>query len=744
ATTTSSVLATYIPIGAVQGVVTDSVDGATFESPLKGQRVTVRGIVFEKVLSKTSAGATNYGTFEVFLRQAEDSPKHHASGFFIQDGGDGNDQTSDGVFCYTGTTNLAVSVGDDVILTATVSEYFYLTELTTITINQIVSTNNTLPTPVTVSPPDDFVSSRRYWERLEGMRVQMPTGSMITEGRNIFSSTADSEVWLIRENHPLALLSDPYKRHVFRDAHPLDFNYPNADGNGMRILLGGLGVKSFTNDVNALLADVTALDTLSAPAIGGVYFSFSKFQILPETQITVAPGPDPSSNDGPTSPNRPSEWSVATFNVENLYDFRDDPFDGCDFTGNSGCSGVSPPFDYVPASASEYQTHLGKIAYQIVFDLKAPEIILIEEAEDQDICIVSAGALSCGTTNNADGKPDTIQELALAVAAIGGPIYDTAFDRNSADARGIVPAFMYRTDRVALVPVSTCHPVFGNSPTVQYSGTALSYNTDVSNPKSLNAVLPGGVDESTGVDGSNVFTRAASVALFRIDGVEDVYVVANHFSSGPTGRIGQRKEQANYNGAIVQAIRAADPNAKIAVGGDLNVYPFPDDPLVARLSDVSESQLYGIYSAGMSNLFDKVLAESPANAYSYIFEGQCQVLDQIFVSPALLSDYVKARHAHVNSDFATESTVANRGATDHDPLVATFSLVPFQAANCGTPATTSSPLGTTVGTFTTTVEVTTGTSATTSSSTTPTGTPVTSLPVLLISEFLANPAGSDS
>ena len=48
--------------------------------------------------------------------------------------------------------------------------------------------------------------------------------------------------------------------------------------------------------------------------------------------------------------------------MENLYDYRDDPFDGCDFTGNAGCPGVSPPFDYVPASAEAYQTRLAEEA----------------------------------------------------------------------------------------------------------------------------------------------------------------------------------------------------------------------------------------------------------------------------------------------------------------------------------------------------------------------------------------------
>ncbi len=105
--------------------------------------------------------------------------------------------------------------------------------------------------------------------------------------------------------------------------------------------------------------------------------------------------------------------------MENLYDFRDDPFDGCDFLGNTGCPGVNPPFDYVPASAEEYNEQLAALADQIRRDLHSPDVILVQEAEDQDICTVSGGALVCGATDNADGKPDTLQELALTIAGGG-------------------------------------------------------------------------------------------------------------------------------------------------------------------------------------------------------------------------------------------------------------------------------------------------------------------------------------
>jgi hypothetical protein len=108
----------------------------------------------------------------------------------------------------------------------------------------------------------------------------------------------------------------------------------------------------------------------------------------------------------------------------------------------------------VPASDEAYQARLADEAWIVIGPMKAPDIIMVQEAEDQDICAVSGGVLQCGAVDDADGKPDTLQELALAIAASGGPVYDAAYDRDGADDRGIVAAFLYRTDRVTLAEVT--------------------------------------------------------------------------------------------------------------------------------------------------------------------------------------------------------------------------------------------------------------------------------------------------
>ena len=681
--TTTVTVQEPLHVADVQGSVSDLVDGPTFRSPLappSGNGAStatyfVRGVITQKTLARTSAGASQ-------------------NGFFLQDTvarSDNDPTSSDGVFVFIGgfQTLLLASgpgtytprVGDEVILQARVSEFFSMTELSSArlvaVVNPLLDVDVVAPA-FEANPPDDLDAAGRYWERREGMRGRVPAGALVTGGRDVFASTADSEVWLVRGDSAVAQRANPYTRRAFRDAHPLD-NQPGLvdDGNGYRILLGPLGVKATAADNLALLPPARVFDSLDAAVVGGVDFSFDKYRINPAQQPALTPGVDPSLNAPPAPFDRSGAYSIANFNVENLYDYRDDPFDGCDFTGNTGCPGVSPPFDYVPESQAAYDEHLGALASEVANDLHGPDLLLVQEAEDQDICTVAAGALQCGSTNNADGKPDTLQELALRIAGLGGPAYDAAYDRNGADDRGIVAAFLYRTDRVQVLPVAVNDPVLGSAPAVSYRGTALAYNADVSNPKALNADLPGDVDTSTGVDGSNVYTRAPQVGYFRVwrNGVGlgawvDLYAVSNHFSSGPDTRVGQRTEQANYLAAIVAALQAADPQARVDAGGDLNVFPRPDDPLVP-----ASDQLAGLYDLGLENLFDTLVAQVPASAYTYVFEGQAQTLDHQFVTPRLGDELEQARVAHLNADWPADfAGDGPRGASDHDPLVAWYDL----------------------------------------------------------------------
>jgi predicted extracellular nuclease len=664
------------PIGAVQGSVGPAQDGLLHRSPFAppsgnaaGQSVAIKGVIYEKTLARTSAGASQFGFFiQNTAAQADNDPF-----------------TSDGIWVFMGAFSNVLNfqsgqpiyipqVGDEIVLTGRAAEFFNFTQISSPRFVSQTGTaldvNVVLP-PTDANPPSVLADANRYWERLESMRLRVPGNSLVTDGLDVFPATADSEMWVVRGDSVIAARSG-YAQRVFRDAHPLD-DLPGLvdNGNGFRILVGPLGLKALAADNTVLLPPSRTFGRVTNALVGGLNFSFSKYRIETTVTPSLANGIDPALNAPPTPGDRFVEYSVGDYNVENLYDYRDDPFDGCDFAGNTGCPGVNPPFDYVPASDAAYQERLGLIAQQIVGDLHAPDIILVQEAEDQDICSVVAGALACGAANNADGKPDTLQELALRIKQQSGIAYDAGYDRDGSDDRGIVAALMYRTDRVELLPATADNPVLGSTPDFTYRSGANPYNSQVQNPKSLNAPLPADVTGTR--DGNEVYTRDPQVGLFRVwrtavgvGGWVDVYAISNHFSSTPDSRVNQRREQAAYLALIVEATGSD----RVVAGGDFNVYPRPDDPL-----NPPSDQLGPLYNSGLLNLWDTMVAENPAAAYSYVFVGQAQTLDGQFVTPTLLDELAQTRVAHVNADFPADyAGDGARGLSDHDPMSSRFEL----------------------------------------------------------------------
>jgi uncharacterized protein len=662
-------------IGEVQGSVNDLVNPLTHVTPFNNQIVFVRGVVTQKSLARSNTGANQRGIFIQNTPAQADADANSSDGLFIFMGAFGDLLRNDGV-----PGNYVPQVGDEIVISGRANEFFNLTQLSSARLERFVSSMNVIE-PFTAAPPDDLAAANRYWERREDMVGQVDQDSIVLDGLDVFDGTIDVELWTAPPTSEIAQRTNPYERRAFRDPHPLD-NVPGVlfdDGNGYRVLLGGNGVKAAANNNLARLAPAHTFQTIANAPVGAVNFSFNKYRLEVTTQPELVDGVDPAANEPPVAAAPGEEYAISNYNVENLYDFRDDPFDGCDFVGNSGCPGVSPPFNYVPESEADYQEHLQNLAAQIAGPMHGPDLLLVQEAEDQDICAVAGGALTCGTTNNRDGQPDTLQELGLAIQAAGGPFYRAAYDRNGADDRGIVAAFLYRPDGVELLPASADDPVLGSSPEVEYRSAALSYNTDVQNPKALNAVLPADVDRSTGVDGGNVFTRAPEVGHFRVwrtavgeSVFQDIWAVSNHFSSTPDARVGQRTEQAGYNAALYRALATAEPDLRADLGGDLNTFPRPDDPLAPA---GSSDQLGALYDAGLLAAFDRLVGEVPASAYGYVFLGQAQTLDHQFYSPTLEDELVQVRSSHINADWPAEFPGDGaRGASDHDPLISRIAL----------------------------------------------------------------------
>ena len=123
----------------------------------------------------------------------------------------------------------------------------------------------------------------------------------------------------------------------------------------------------------------------------------------------------------------------------------------------------------------------------------------------------------------------------------------------------------------------------------------------------------------------------------------------------------------------VDEVLAADPLALLMVAGDLNDFPFAEpgegaDHPVAIVEGIEGGPL-------LSNL---VLREKPAERWTFVFEGNSQVLDHMLVSSSLLERFVAADILHINSSWPASlglDPATPLHAADHDPVEGRFRLL---------------------------------------------------------------------
>ena len=654
-----------VSIADVHGPVSNSEDALKHTSPFADKEVRVIGVVHQLLAWTTWGNSPRYG----FMIQS------------TKDKADGDANTSDGLMVYTHKTNevpldaetYIPEVGDEVELIGKLSDRHGQTELSQLSSVKVLRSGLVLDQVlelVEVNPPSDQAEANRYWERLEGMRVKLGEGAIVNGHRVDDKTTGDGMVYFTAAAHPLANRENVFARRVFRDAHPLD-DVSEAlfdNGNGHRIVVSSFGVKAKSRDPLHRLGPVVTFHQTAKATYGGVIYNYSNYKIAVDDELELDALAEPIENHAPVAHDPSTSFSVATYNVENLYDYENDPHDGCDFEGDEGVKGVRKPYDYVADSAEAFARRVNKLAVHVVDHLYSPDIIMVQELEDQDIFTLKAGKMLRSKKNNADGGNDALQQVALAIHKRGGPAYGVANDRDGADARGIVTAFMYRKDRVQLMRASRTHAVFGNNPRLDKKTQLMGIAKDVENPKAFNAVY--------GDDENSVFSRAMQVAGFQVwkNGVGKgrpvpLYLLNNHFSSRPDVSVERRRLQAKLNAEVAKALQRLDRNARIIIGGDLNVYPRPDDPLPEEKSD----QLASIYDAGLLNTYMALLKDKPENAYTYVYKGQAQTLDHLFVSKALAGRLSDVQVVHLNCDYTSqEDPEYVFGASDHDPILARF------------------------------------------------------------------------
>lgn len=260
------------PIYAIQG------NGAS--TPLSGERVSTRGLV---------TGVT-------------------VDGFFLQDTlGDGDPQTSDGIYVYLGAPP-EVEAGDCVVVRlALADEYYGKTELNRA---QTVEASDQCPaeppTPVEISLPAFAADQASLYESLEGMLVSLPAFSGSVQGPTKRFADGSAEIGIV------AAELAPYLPggRVFQE---------EEEHVAALIFL--------TNQVGAVLPNVGWGDSLAIsgpatdsddrdpdPVLGLLDYNFGKYQLalLPEQTSTVTRTQTRHDRiDAPAA----DEFTVCTFNL---------------------------------------------------------------------------------------------------------------------------------------------------------------------------------------------------------------------------------------------------------------------------------------------------------------------------------------------------------------------------------------------------------------------------------------------
>lgn len=141
-------------------------------------------------------------------------------------------------------------------------------------------------------------------------------------------------------------------------------------------------------------------------------------------------------------------------------------------------------------------------------------------------------------------------------------------------------------------------------------------------------------------------------------------LIVNHWKSkggDESVNIIRRTYQAEHVAALVQARLDADPDAHIVVLGDLNDY-YESNP-VEILQEQTDPSLH--------HPFDYL---SPADRYTYIFNGGSQALDHILYSRGMQAAFAGIDPLHISADFPVYAEMDPESvyrASDHDPVVLT-------------------------------------------------------------------------
>ena len=551
-----------------------------------------------------------------------------SNSFWMQDAnGDGNPSTSDGILVF-GVNTSALTIGAAVSVDARVVEFGSGDNLTITELDRATVTPAGPATPIvpTVIGAGGRTQPNVVIENDASGDLNAPG-----EGGNAFDPAQDGidfyeslEGMLVQVNNgavvgatrsfgEIALLADGGANATgLRTARGGILLAP-SDANPERVIVDDEILRDqITPRPSKAMPDLNVGARLTSPVVGPLDYSFENYKIQATTQPAFV---DSTIERETAQVAHPSDFTAATFNVENL-------------------------------TFGDPQSKFDQLAAMIVNNLRAPMVIGIEEVQDDN-------GVAGGTTSPLVDASKTWGRLIAAITAAGGPAYDyrqidpVAHEDGGAPGGNIRVGFLFRTDLAGLQFVDRPG---GNS----------TNDTSVTGPKNHPRLTfsPGRLGTASAAFED---TRKSLVGEF-IWKDRTVFVVVNHFSSKgddqgifsrwqpPTNfSEGPRHGQAQVVNSFVDDVLALDKDANVVVLGDVNDFEF------SRTIEILEGE-------ELTTLM-KILPAT--ERYSYVFEGNSQVLDQILVSDAILKRAPEYDIVHVNAEFADA-----RQASDHDPQVA--------------------------------------------------------------------------
>ncbi|HTI24834.1 MAG TPA: endonuclease/exonuclease/phosphatase family protein [Kutzneria sp.] len=536
-----------------------------------------------------------------------------SQGFFFQDPSpDADPRTSEGIFVYTGSKGAAVKPGDAITVAGKVSEFYpdesgakslyqSNTEIDSATVT-VVSSGNPLPAAEVLHPDTVPTAFAPTGGNIEGLTLQPDKYALdFFESREGMRVEVDDArvVGPTDKYNELYVTTKPAQNPSVRGGTV----YLGYDDNNT----GRLEVQSLIPFAQTPFPKANVGDKLTGATAGPLDYTQFGGYVIQATQLggLVSGGLQPET----TAKQTVDELAVATYNVENL-------------------------------APTDPQAKYDRLATNLVHNLAGPDIVSLEEIQD------NSGATDDGVV----AADQTLQKFADAVVAAGGPKYKWTEIDPTNDADGGQPggniriAFFYNPKRVSLVD--------------RPGGDATTATTIVNNHGQAELSLsPGRVDPTNPAWNAS---RKPLAAEFRFQGRE-VIVIGNHLVSklGDQPDVGrnqpptrgsevQRGQQTAALRAFVDQILAVNKKANIVIPGDFNDMQF--SPTVATLT------------AG--GALRDLVNELPANQrYSYVYQGNSEVLDHLLVSTAPRG--VEYDVVHVNSEFFDQ-------ASDHDPQVVRF------------------------------------------------------------------------